>query len=291
MHQKTSSAIANQIRQVTGASFLVQDYRSVGGGSINQAYILIGDRQAYFVKLNQPQRLGMFEAETLALRQLEQTATIRVPTPICFGITDQYSYLVLESLNLAGSGDWQAMGRQLAALHQKSSVNTFGWQQNNTIGSTPQINNWSSAWADFFAQQRLSYQLELAQRKGGRFPRSHILLEAMPKLLDHQPQPALVHGDLWSGNAAFTAAGQPVIFDPASYYGDPEVDLAMTELFGGFPASFYQGYQQVLAIADGYQQRKIIYNLYHILNHFNLFGGGYESQANRMIEQILASDD
>jgi fructosamine-3-kinase len=234
--------------------------------------------------------LGMFEAEALALRQIEQTNAIHVPTPICFGITDQHSYLVLERLDLAGSGDWQAMGRQLADLHRKPSADAFGWQRNNTIGSTPQINAWSSAWADFFSQQRLSYQLQLAQRRGGRFPRSHILLEAVPKLLDHQPQPALVHGDLWSGNAAFTAAGQPVIFDPAAYYGDPEVDLAMTELFGGFPAGFYQGYQQVSAIAEGYQQRKAIYNLYHILNHFNQFGGGYESQANRMIEQILASD-
>ncbi len=290
MHQKSSAAIAKQISQVTGTDFLVQDYRSIGGGSINQAYILLGDQQTYFVKLNQPQRLGMFEAEALALRQIEQTATIRVPDPICFGITDQHSYLVLENLDLAGSGDWQAMGRQLADLHQKASADAFGWQQNNTIGSTPQINPWSAAWADFFIQQRLTYQFELARRRGGRFPRSPILLEVLPKLLDHQPKPALLHGDLWSGNAAFTATGQPVIFDPAAYYGDREVDMAMTELLGGFPASFYQGYQQVLPIAAGYQQRKIIYNLYHILNHFNLFGGGYESQANRMIEQILGFD-
>ncbi|MBW4552187.1 MAG: fructosamine kinase family protein [Aphanocapsa sp. GSE-SYN-MK-11-07L] len=287
MHQKSSSAIAKQVSQFTGTDFLVQDCRSVGGGSINQAYILLGDRLSYFVKFNQPARLSMFEAEALALRQIAQTATIRVPQPICLGITDQHSYLVLEHLNLVGSGDWQSMGRHLAALHQKANADLFGWQQDNTIGSTPQSNPWSASWPEFFTQQRLGYQLKLAQRRGGSFSKSSALLECVAQQLQHQPTPALVHGDLWSGNAAFTAVGQPVIFDPAAYYGDREVDLAMTELFGGFPASFYQGYQQVLPISADYQQRKVIYNLYHILNHFNLFGGGYASQAHRMIEQIL----
>ncbi len=287
MHQKNSSAIAKQISQVTGTDFLVRDSRSVGGGSINQAYILSGDGLSYFVKLNQPAQLSMFEAEVLALRQIQETATIRVPQPICLGITDHNSYLVLENLDLAGSGNWQAMGCDLAALHQNGRADAFGWQQNNTIGSTNQPNVWSSAWPEFFIQQRLVYQFKLAQRRGGSFPQASALLEGVAQQLQHRPTPALVHGDLWSGNAAFTAAGQPVIFDPAAYYGDREVDLAMTELFGGFPASFYQGYQQVLPISPDYQQRKVIYNLYHILNHFNLFGGGYESQANRMIEQIL----
>jgi fructosamine-3-kinase len=104
---------------------------------------------------------------------------------------------------------------------------------------------------------------------------------------NRQPQPALVHGDLWSGNAAILESGEPVIFDPATYYGDREVDLAMTELFGGFPTAFYQGYTEVSPLAEGYQQRKILYNLYHILNHFNLFGGSYAAQANQMINQLF----
>jgi fructosamine-3-kinase len=113
------------------------------------------------------------------------------------------------------------------------------------------------------------------------------LLSVIPQLLNHQPQPSLVHGDLWGGNAAVTKSGEPVIFDPATYIGDREVDIAMTELFGGFPSAFYRGYNEVSPLDEGYKQRKTLYNLYHILNHFNLFGGGYASQANQMIEQIL----
>ena len=122
----------------------------------------------------------------------------------------------------------------------------------------------------------------------GHFPLQERLLVAIAGLLrDHQPQPSLVHGDLWGGNAAFTASGEPVIFDPATYFGDREVDIAMTELFGGFPAAFYRGYNEVFPLDSGYEKRKTLYNLYHILNHFNLFGGSYASQANRMIAQIL----
>ncbi|NEO89146.1 MAG: phosphotransferase [Moorea sp. SIO3G5] len=163
----------------------------------------------------------------------------------------------------------------------------FGWNQNNTIGSTPQVNQWMSDWVEFFVEYRLGYQFQLARRRSGHFPKQNQLLAVVPKLLDHQPQPSLVHGDLWGGNAAITMAGEPVIFDPATYVGDREVDIAMTELFGGFPAAFYRGYNEVWPLEQGYKRRKNLYNLYHILNHFNLFGSGYESQANRMIDQIL----
>jgi fructosamine-3-kinase len=165
---------------------------------------------------------------------------------------------------------------------------TFGWERHNTIGSTPQINTWTASWTEFWVKHRLGYQLQLAQRRGGHFPKQDQLLTLIPDLLaGHTPQPSLVHGDLWSGNAAVTQTGEPVIFDPATYVGDREVDLAMTELFGGFPAAFYHGYNQVFPLDEGYQQRKPLYNLYHVLNHFNLFGGSYESQANRMIMQLL----
>jgi fructosamine-3-kinase len=180
------------------------------------------------------------------------------------------------------------MGQQLAALHQTKVGDTFGWERQNTIGSTPQINTWTADWTEFWVKHRLGYQLQLAQQRGGHFPKQDQLLNLIPDLLaGHTPQPSLVHGDLWSGNAAVTQTGEPVIFDPATYVGDREVDLAMTELFGGFPAAFYQGYNQVFPLDEGYQQRKPLYNLYHVLNHFNLFGGSYESQANRMIMQLL----
>ena len=282
--------IAAQISQVTGKQFASSDRRSVGGGCINQGYALSDSDRTYFVKLNQASELAMFEAEAASLRQLQRTGTIRVPTPICYGVVGESAYLVLEWLQLGRgtSAAWEAMGQQLAVLHQTKQVETFGWERHNTIGSTPQINTWTADWAEFWVKHRLGYQFQLAQRRGGHFPKQDQLLTSIPDLLaGHTPQPSLVHGDLWSGNAAVTQTGQPVIFDPATYVGDREVDLAMTELFGGFPAAFYHGYNQVFPLDEGYQQRKPLYNLYHVLNHFNLFGGSYESQANRMIMQLL----
>lgn len=283
--------IAATISQVTGQPFQVEKHRSVGGGSINQAYAVSSSDRTYFVKLNQPSKAAMFEAEALGLRQMADTQTIRVPYPLCWGVTDQASYIVLEWLDL-GHGNqqsWAAMGQNLAAMHRSTSDRGFGWQQNNTIGETPQINPWTDSWIEFWREHRLGYQFRLANRRGGHFPKQDEILAAVPDLLaGHDPQPSLVHGDLWSGNAAVTKQGEPVILDPATYFGDREVDLAMSELFGSFPTSFYQAYDAAFPIAPGYSQRKILYNLYHILNHFNLFGGGYEYQANQMIATLLS---
>ncbi|MBD2440125.1 fructosamine kinase family protein [Nostoc sp. FACHB-110] len=278
------------ISQVTGEQFQTQQRRSVSGGCINQGYAISHGVTTYFVKLNQAAQVAMFEAEMLGLKQIFATNTIRVPKPICWGSTGDSAYIVLEWLEMNGGNakSWAEMGRKLAAMHQATSQNGFGWEMNNTIGSTPQINTWTKDWVEFYCQYRLGYQFQLARRRGGNFPQQNELLAAIPKILaEHEVQPSLVHGDLWGGNAGFTVLGEPVIFDPATYYGDREVDIAMTELFGGFPAAFYQSYNEVFPLDAGYERRKILYNLYHILNHFNLFGGGYASQANRMIEQIL----
>lgn len=315
--------IATHISQATGEPFTIKNHRSVGGGCINQGYAVSGDTGTYFVKLNQASQVAMFEAEALGLKQMLATNTIRVPQPMCCGTAGESAYIVMEWLEFGGSGNtqaWEEMGRRLAQMHranplqpkEKLNVATleiagsnvqpfnlqsanqppatcFGWDFNNTIGSTPQINTWASNWAEFFTEHRLGYQFRLARRRGGHFPHQERLLAIAPKLLNHQPQPSLVHGDLWSGNAAITKSGEPVILDPATYVGDREVDIAMTELFGGFSAAFYRGYNEEWPLDEGYKQRKTLYNLYHILNHFNLFGGGYSSQANRMIEQILSS--
>lgn len=282
--------ISQHIAYSTQKEFFVNSRRSVSGGCINQGYALSDGDRTYFVKLNQATSVAMFEAEALGLEQMLATATIRVPKPICWGTATRSAYLVLEWLEL-GQGEtklWQEMGRQLAAMHQWDGKNKFGWQINNTIGSTPQINTWTTDWTEFFAKHRLGYQFQLAKRRGGQFPQAERLLTAIPQLLaEHQPQPSLVHGDLWGGNAAFSNAGEPVIFDPAIYFGDREVDIAMTELFGGFPNAFYRGYNEVFPLDTGYQKRKTLYNLYHILNHFNLFGGSYAAQANQIISQIL----
>ncbi|MDB9420742.1 fructosamine kinase family protein [Microcystis aeruginosa] len=282
--------IARHITQTTEKPFGIEKSHPVSGGCINQGYAISGNGLIYFVKINQANQEAMFAAEALGLKQIHATKTIRVPEPICWGIADKSSYLVLEWLEFGGgnSQSWEKMGRNLARLHQVSLSDRFGWHCNNTIGSTPQINTVSNSWADFFAHQRIGYQLRLAKERGGNFPDEDQVIPAISEILSHhQPHPSLVHGDLWSGNAAITVDGEPVILDPATYWGDREVDLAMTELFGGFPAAFYRGYNDVFPLDAGYQKRKTLYNLYHILNHFNLFGGGYASQANRMLQEIL----
>lgn len=282
--------IAAKISEVTGKPFEMSQRRSVSGGCINQGYCASDGEQTYFIKLNQASQIEMFEAEALGLEQMYNTQTIRIPQPLCCGIAENSSYIVMEWLEF-GRGDskaWQLMGRNLAAMHQVKEASEFGWDRNNTIGSTPQINPWTANWSEFFAEHRIGYQLRLAKRRGGSFADTGRTIAAVQEILgDRQPQPSLVHGDLWSGNAACTTDGEPVILDPATYWGDREVDLAMTELFGGFPAAFYRGYQEVWPLDRGYERRKAIYNLYHILNHFNLFGGGYGSQASRTIDQIL----
>ncbi|MEM8637936.1 MAG: fructosamine kinase family protein [Cyanobacteria bacterium P01_G01_bin.54] len=284
------NAIAAQIQTQTGQPFTIQNRRSVSGGCINQGYAISDGDRTYFVKTNSPGQREMFIAERLGLQQMAQTQTIRVPQPILDGATEDCSFIVLEWLELGRGVDasWQQMGRNLAALHRDRGSDQFGWDLNNTIGSTPQINTWTDGWADFFAEQRIGYQLRLAKRRGGDFPETQRVVDRVKEILAaHQPQPSLVHGDLWSGNAACNSDGEPIIFDPAAYWGDREVDLAMTELFGGFPAAFYRGYEATWPLDAGYGQRKSLYNLYHILNHFNLFGGGYGSQASQMLNQIL----
>jgi protein-ribulosamine 3-kinase len=185
--------------------------------------------------------------------------------------------LVLEYLSLGARADWAAMARMLAKVHRSTS-DRFGWQTDNWIGLPPQTNGWSDDWAAFFLEKRLQPQ---AAKCG--------LLDALPDvralLGGHRPRPSLLHGDLWSGNAGFTPEG-PVIFDPAVYYGDREADLAMTALFGGFPGAFYAAYEAEWPLPDGYELRKNLYNLYHLLNHLNLFGSGYLGQVNATLRLL-----
>lgn len=283
--------LEERISKATGETFEIQDRRSVGGGCINQAYRISDGRRSFFLKLNNAVQVAMFEAEALGLKEMYDSQTIRVPRPVSWGTVDSSAYIVMEWLELGSGGAraWYQMGQNLAAMHRVTSPKGFGWDQNNTIGDTPQQNPWTADWVEFYREHRLRYQLKLAGRRGGHFPRQDELLAALPALLSgHDPAPALVHGDLWSGNAAVTADGEPVIIDPATYYGDREVDIAMTELFGRFPPAFYEGYNAAYPLDQGYAQRKTLYNLYHVINHFNLFGGGYGSQAQRMMEQILS---
>ncbi|MEN9214683.1 MAG: fructosamine kinase family protein [Gloeomargarita sp. DG02_4_bins_56] len=283
-------AINQKITTVTGRPFAGTPQGSRGGGCIHDNQILRDGERQFFIKINREAELDLFITEALGLQALSAAHTLKIPQVIGWGVAEAQAYLILEYLTLTQRGNWYFMGQQLAQLHRQSVGQQFGWERDNYIGATPQKNAWHRDWADFFCTCRLGYQFQLAQRRGGRFPAVEKLLNRVHDLLGAMAvTPVLVHGDLWSGNAAFTQAGEPVIFDPAVYYGHREVDLAMSELFGGFPAQFYQGYQSVWPLESGYHQRKTVYNLYHILNHFNLFGGSYWQQAEQMMMQILHS--
>lgn len=284
--------IAEQISAVTGESFQPAAPRHVGGGCINTTVKLGDGERTYFVKLNAYSLLVMFEAESDGLAAMAATETLRVPRPVCSGLADNQAYLVLESIEMGHGGGRGAelAGRQLAEMHRTSQPR-FGWYRDNNIGSTPQPNAEADSWIDFWRERRLGFQLELAARNGygGALQKlGDQLMDRFAVLIDHDPVPSLLHGDLWGGNLAYDKAGNPVIFDPAVYYGDREADLAMTELFGGFGSAFYAAYREAWPLDPGYAVRKTLYNLYHILNHTNLFGGGYHGQALGMMERLLA---
>jgi fructosamine-3-kinase len=198
--------------------------------------------------------------------------------------------LILEWLELerVRTRDSASLGRALAALHEHLGPR-FGWHRDNWLGKTRQTNAWCDDWLTFLAEQRIGSQLRLAHDNGfTQLAREGaLLLQRLQSLLaDHAPAPSLLHGDLWSGNAAISQ-GQPVVFDPACYYGDRESDLAMTRLFGGFDDAFYAAYEEAAPLPAGHQPRCLIYQLYHLLNHLNLFGGGYLSQCRAVIARLI----
>lgn len=282
--------IGEHIRGATGARVRA-GRESVGGGCINETVRLHGDGQDFFVKLNSASKAEMFAAEAEGLREIAATATVRVPEPVCWGVTGDSAYLVLEYLSLGHAGSGAVLGERLAAMHRVTQ-SQFGWKRDNTIGSTPQINRPAADWLCFFRERRLGYQLDLAERNGwgGELLRlGAALMARLDGLFDgYCPRPSLLHGDLWSGNHAYLTDGTPTLYDPAVYFGDREADIAMTELFGGFGREFYAGYRAAWPLEPGYATRKTLYNLYHILNHANLFGGGYGHQAVRMMQQLLS---
>jgi fructosamine-3-kinase len=286
------SHIAAQIAAASGRPFTPSAPRHVGGGCINSAVVLADGDTRWFVKLNDASRLDMFEAERDGLHAMGATNSIRVPRPLCCGVAGGQAFIAMEYVPLAGAGGSTAAlaGEQLARMH-RSTAERHGWHRHNTIGATPQPNDWDADWVRFWRERRLGFQLDLAARNGygGRLQqRGARLLADLGRLLDHAPAPSLLHGDLWGGNLGGDNAGNPVVFDPACYHGDREADIAMTELFGGFGSRFYAAYNAAWPLDAGYATRKTLYNLYHILNHLNLFGGGYGSQAERMIDRLIA---
>lgn len=285
-------AIIDAIARDLNISAAMLHPRPAAGGDINAAFTLHGTRHTWFVKVNDDTRLDMFEAEADGLADLARCRELRVPTPLAWGTAGGHSYLVLEHIELRPlSGPAQAaFGRGLAALHQHRGP-AFGWHRDNTLGTTPQPNGWMQDWTDFWRTRRLGHQLALAADNGHtqlREPGEALLARLDTLLEGHAPQPVLLHGDLWVGNAAADAHGRPVIYDPAVYYGDRETDLAMMRLFGGFGETCLGAYEAELPPAPGDREiRCQLYQLYHLLNHCNLFGGGYVRQSYARIKNLI----
>jgi len=243
-----------------------------------------------FQKTGPESALEMFEAEAEGLNELRSAGAVRVPEVHDVGLRDGTAYIAMERLRLepASASDRARFGAQLAALHAVTAAR-YGWHRDNTIGPTPQINELNDDWCDFFGRHRLGYQLELAASNGQAGEIASLggqLLDRLPKLFDgYTPTASLLHGDLWGGNWG-VADGEPVIFDPAVYYGDSETDIAMSRLFGGFGRHFYDAYFAERPPADGIEARLELYQLYHVLNHLNLFGAGYRGQAVALLRSL-----
>ncbi|XP_058104763.1 protein-ribulosamine 3-kinase, chloroplastic isoform X1 [Magnolia sinica] len=298
---------------------------SIGGGCINLANRYDTDAGSFFVKTNRSIGPSMFEGEALGLSAMFDTKSIRVPKPFKVGsLPLGGSYIIMEFVEFGSSRSSQSiLGRKLAEMHKAGqSDRGFGFDVNNTIGSTPQINTWSSDWVEFFAEHRLGYQLKLAREEYGDSniyekgivqemvfspPFLHVflgrligscflvipyltgqrLIKNLRSLFENvEIEPCLLHGDLWSGNVSSDKNGEPVILDPACYYGHNEAEFGMSWC-AGFGGSFYNSYFEVMPKQPGFENRRDLYMLYHYLNHYNLFGSGYRSSAMSIMDNYL----
>ena len=318
-----SDELAISIGATVGAKLHARPSDRVHGGSINECYRWQSEVGPIFVKVAPARSIEMFAAEAAGLDELRRAKAVRVPRVLGVGTSEDRAARVGTGTSVgcaarvgagtradrdSGARAWLALewiestapswladsvlGEQLARQH-RATQQTFGWTRDNTIGSTPQLNTECADWLTFYRDLRLRFQLDLAARNGygGRFQqRGALLLDCLPEFFrGYSPTPALLHGDLWGGNRLTDAHGQPVLFDPAVYYGDREADIAMTRLFGGYGREFYAAYAAAWAMDPGASTRTDLYNLYHVLNHLNLFGGGYLGQATALIDSLLAT--
>lgn len=287
--EEIKEAVALMLGQQTGINTTINRASSLSGGSINDAYLLETTSGKYFMKYNLASAYpGMFDQEARGLELLKAAGEIRVPEVIGSGQTGNYSFLVLEYLDSASKKDafWESFGHKLAALHKQTS-DQFGLDHDNYIGSLKQYNNKHNIWIDFFREQRLGIQIELAGKSGlmpvhvrKAFERLFLQLE---DIFPNEP-PSLIHGDLWSGNYMVDDQGDACIIDPAVYFGFREMDIGMSRLFGVFGSGFYEAYNEAWPMAPGWRERIEICNLYPLMVHVNLFGAGYLSS----VESILS---
>ena len=282
-------AISQQVSNILEKPFVITEHETIDGGEINECYVISNGEERYFVKINKKSMLGLFVSEVESLNHLRNADCVDVPEVIHVGTTKECSFLVLNYLPtkpLLNEEQSETLGIQLARQHQWGEQAEFGFDSDNYIGSTLQPNEWHRKWSTFFSEQRLGWQLQLAAEKGIKLGNINTIVHNSQKILaHHHPRPSLLHGDLWHGNVSVSVSG-PIMYDPACYWGDHECDIAMAELFGGFSEAFFNGYLSVQSLDKGYPDRRDLYNLYHILNHCNMFGGDYLVHAEQIISKL-----
>lgn len=278
------------LERLLGEPVEIREMASCSGGCVSDARRVETNRGRFFVKRAPDSERGLLEAEAAGLEAIGRTGTLHCPAVIGVAAEEDEAFLVLEWLDLSGRPDsaaMEALGRSFAAFHAREGK-SFGWDRDNFIGPTPQINTPGDDWAAFFRDCRLAPQFRLARERGYHFPEADRLLDRVEALLEgHRPRPSPLHGDLWGGNVGVTGSGVPVVFDPAFYFGDRETDLAMTRMFGGFSDAFYRTYEKAFPLGEGAKSRIALYNLYHTLNHANLFGGSYAANCTEIIRSLV----
>lgn len=293
MDQSVKNQLEKLLSESTGEAVSLKPGVSISGGCINHAMtVYTSTGETLFLKYNRDASPKMFQAEAKGLIELAKAEAIHIPKVIAYSEEDgkESPFILMEYLpsKQKSKNFYETFGRQFASLH-KYTKKHYGFDEDNYIGSTDQINDWMENWVDFFREQRLGYQIELAKKNSYWSSDLEKLWESVSSQLDEliakPEEPAsLLHGDLWSGNYITGPNGEPCIIDPAVYYGRREADLAMTELFGGFDTKFYSAYNEAYPLEPGYEERSKIYKLYHLLNHLNLFGTGYLGQVQSILK-------
>ncbi len=284
-------SLENAISDVFGSGVTITGRRPIGGGDINDAYELrLSDGGHVFMKSNSVSRLPFFTAEIRGLEAIKKTGAIGTPEVLAVGTDSGVGAFLL--LRFIESGPriaeyWETFGRELAAMHQVKQE-SYGFEEDNFIGATPQRNDRRDSFLEFFRDMRLKPQFDMADHYFSSGDRKQIetLLCNMDRYYIEPDHPSLIHGDLWSGNHMTGSDGKAWIIDPATYVGHPEADLAMTELFGRCPEAFYDAYKEVFPLQPGYEKRRDFYNLYQLLNHLNLFGVSYLSSVRRILLMV-----
>ncbi len=293
MNQQLQWSVESAIALATGTSTEIVSSKVASGGCIHQSSLVTTvDGRSFFVKSNQSLGQEVFAAEAAGLQALRETRTIRIPEVIVLGETESgAAFLILEAIPTGsrGPGFFARLGEQLAEMHRAGSSDRFGFDHDNFLGSTAQVNAWSQDWLRFWIDQRIEFQLRLASDHG--FGKSlnrladRFLFHVEKLLGGRSPLPALIHGDLWSGNYLAAGNGEPVLIDPAVYFADREAEFGMTTLFGGMSQDFYEAYHSTWPLEEGWEERVEIYRLYHLLNHLNLFGESYLGQCLDMMNR------